>query len=295
MVGDVVVTQDGQWAENLGVLKLTFARPANDPAARFELVDMQNEYLPLDPQQPQDDGLRAFIGDYEQRFEAEMGKVVCTAAHDFPVDDVRLAENALADLICDAMRGAAESDVVLFNGGNFRAPLAEGPVTFGDLYSVLPYDNFLVKVNVSGAKLRECLEYAGQMYGDGGFPQVSGMAVVYVDMQLAGVFTGPNLPGEFSWEYDDEGWPVATPVNAPAEGWRPLSDDDQLSLLITDFLAIGGDGFPLNEDPYGPGYTGMEQRATFALWASQQGELEKQTTGRVQFFWDTMENPGLRD
>lgn len=295
MVDDVVVTQDGQWAENLGVLKLTFERPADDPNARFELVDMQNQYLPLDPSLPQDDGLKAFIGDYEKRFDAEMGKVVCTASQDFPVDNVRLGENALADLICDAMRGATESDVVLFNGGNFRAPLAEGPVTFGNLYSVLPFDNFLVKVNVSGAKLKECLEYAGQQYGDGGFPQVSGMAVVYVDMKLAGVFTGPNLPAEFTWEYNDQGEPEAIPVIATAQGWQWLDDDDQLSMLTTDFLAIGGDGFPLAEDPYGPGYTGMEQRATFALWASQQGELSKETTGRVVFFWDKMENPGLRD
>jgi hypothetical protein len=139
--------------------------------------------------------------------------------------------------------------VVLFNGGNFRAPLAAGEVTFGDLYSVLPYDNFLVKVDVSGAKLRECLEYAGGQYGDGGFPQVSGMAVVYVDMQLAGVFTGPNLPAEYRWEYNEQGEPEAIPVIAGAEGWQGW----RMTTMIADHRlpGDGGDGF-LAEDPYGP-------------------------------------------
>ncbi len=66
-------------------------------------------------------------------------------------------------------------------------------------------------------------------------------------------------------------------------------------MLCTDFLAQGGDGFPLNEDPYGPGYTGLEQRATFAMWAAQQRVLKGGTDGRVQFYWINMENPGLVD
>ncbi len=270
LVGDVIVTQNGQWAENLGVLKLTFERAA--PGERFKLANLQNEYKPLDPAQPQDDGLRAFIGDYEQRFEAEMGKFVCTAAHDFQVDDVRLAENALADLICDSMRSVTEADVCLFNGGNFRAGLAAGDVTFGDLYSVLPYDNFMMKIPINGAHLREVLAYAGQQYGDGGCPQVSGLRLRYVDLQL---------------------------VSAEAQGadgtWAPIVDNQQYTLLTNDFLAVGGDGFPLSEDPYGPGYLGLEQRATFALWASQQREIAKATDGRVVFEWETMENPGLAD
>lgn len=270
LVGDVVVTQNGQWAENLGVLKLEFTRASGDE--RFQLAGLENDYFPLDPEQPQDDGLRAFIGDYEQRFEAEMGKYVCDALHDFPVDDVRLAENALADMICDSMRSVTEADACLFNGGNFRAGLAEGPVDFGDLYSVLPYDNFMMKIPLTGAHLREVLAYAGQQYGDGGFPQISGLRLRYEDMQL-----------------------VEALIGQPDGSFAPIDDAAEYTLLTNDFLAIGGDGFPLNEDPYGPGYLGLEQRATFALWASQERKLAKETDGRVVFEWVNMENPGLAD
>jgi len=296
MVGNVIVTQNGQWGENLGILKLTFERAADDPGARFALSDLDNEYFPLAPTESADDGLLAFIGDYERRFAAEMDKFVCEAAADFSVDDVRLEQNPLATLICDATRSATGADVCLLNGGNFRAGLHAGPVTFGDLYAVLPYDNFLMKIPITGAKLREVLQFAGQQYGDGGFPQVSGMSVVYVDMQLADVFVGENLPVEYRWEYDAEGQLEVTPMIATAQGWGWLDDEYEYTLVTNDFLAIGGDGFPLSEDPYGAGYTGLEQRATFALWASQQRVLEPPALdGRVQFFWDKLENPGLRD
>jgi 2',3'-cyclic-nucleotide 2'-phosphodiesterase (5'-nucleotidase family) len=295
MVGDVIVTQDGKWGEDLGIQKLRFERSSNEPEARFKLAKMENEFVPLSPDKPEDDGMKAFIADFQRRFDAEMGKVICTAAHDFPVDKVRLEEIALADVICDAMRSVTDSDVVLFNGGNFRAPLDAGEVTYGDLYGVLPYDNFLMKITLSGERLRDCLEYAGLQYGDGGYPQVSGMSLVYVDMQLAGAFIGETPPTEFELDYESAEWTVAIPVNTPASGWTAIDNDAEYTMLTTDFLAIGGDGFPLSEDPYGPGYTGLEQRATFALWAGQQGVLSGGTDDRVQFIWVNMENPGLRD
>jgi len=294
LVGDVVVTQDGQWAENLGVLKLKFER-SREEGARFKLVSCEENFEPLKPGSPEDDGLKVFIADYQRRFDEEMGKFICTAAQEFPASDVRLAENALADLICDAMLSVTKSDVVLFNGGNFRAPLDMGDITYGDLYGVLPYDNFLMKVKLSGERLRECLEYGGLQYGDGGSPQVSGMSVVYVDMKLAGIFIGDTPPTEFKIDFNSDGAPVATPINPPATDWAPLDDNAEYTMLTTDYMATGGDGYPLKEDPYGPSFTGLEQRASFALWAGQQRVLEKKTDGRLQFFWVNMENPGLKD
>ena len=264
-VGNVLVTQDGQWGETLGVLKLTFSRP--DEGGRFTLASCGNEFVPLGPRSPVDDGLVVFIGDYNQRLAAEMGKVVCTAAMDFPVDRVRLEENALANLVVDALRAQVGSDVAMFNGGNFRAPLKAGEITYGDLYAVLPYDNFLMNVTLTGAKLREIMEYAGQQYGDGGFPQVSGMRVKYVDGQLQELTVGG----------------------------RPVDPAREYTLLTTDFIAIGGDGFPLNEDPYGPSFTGLEERASFALWASQQRVISGATDGRVVFEWVNVPDPGLKD
>lgn len=260
----VVVTQDGCWAQNLGALKLTFTR--DDPSQRFTLASESEQFVPLKPSEPQDDGLLSFLKDYDQRLRAEMDKVVCNAAQDFPVDDVRRQENALANLVADALRTVTKADVALFNGGNFRAPIAAGPVTFGDLYTLLPYDNFLIKMKLSGARLKELLDYAGTKSGSGGFPQVSGMRLHYVDGKL----TEASVNGE------------------------PLDPAREYTVLTTDFVASGGDGYPLKEDPYGPGFTGLEQRASFALWAAQTGTLSGATDGRLVFEWVDASDPGMK-
>ncbi len=269
-VGDVLVTQTNGWGRFLGVLKMTFDRA--DAGQRFKLTAFENKYEPMSPDKPEDDGLKAFIADYDARLRQEMSKVVCTATMDFPVDQVRLRENALANLVADALRAQVGADIGFFNGGNFRAPLEKGEVTAGDLYAVLPFDNFLVKVKLKGSKVREVLTYGAEQYGDGGFPQLSGLRARYVDGQLVEAKVGTT---------------AATAV--------PLRDDAEYTVVMTDFLAIGGDGFPLSENPYGPGYTGLEQRATFSLWASQARELTAATDGRVVFEWRTKPDPGLKD
>lgn len=263
--GCVIVTQNGQWGENLGVLKLDFTRA--DATQRFALTDLQNVYEPMSPDKPEDDGLKAFIADYNARFEAEMNKVVCESLMDFSVADVRTAENALANMVADALRAATGADAALFNGGNFRAGIDAGPVTFGELYELMPYDNFLMKVKLSGEQLLEALAAGGSQYGDGGFPQVSGLRLRYLDGKLM----------------------------EASLGGAPLDPAREYTLLITDFVGSGGDGYPFSEEPYGPSQTGLEQRASFALWASQQGELSNQTDGRVVFEWSSGQPPKAGD
>jgi 5'-nucleotidase len=263
--GYVLVTQAWEWGKTLGVLKLRFER--DTAAERLRLADYENEYQPMTPQLPEDDGLKAFISDYNNRFAAEMSKVVCESLMDFPVADVRTQENALANMVADALRATTGADIALFNGGNFRAGIDSGPVSFGDLYEVMPYDNFLLKVKLSGAELRAALEAGGAQYGDGGFPQVSGMRLRYLDGRLVDVSIGGEA----------------------------LDPAREYSLLITDFVGRGGDGYPFNEPEYGPSMTGLEQRASFALWASQQGELSYSTDGRVVFEWSSGEPPKAGD
>ena len=268
-VGNVIVTQDHDWGKQLGVLKLSFERGSADE--RWQLADYENEYVPMSPDKPEDDGMKAFIADYDARFSKEMDVIVCRSLQDFSADNIRREENAMADMIADAMRQATDSDVAFFNGGNFRSGIDSGEVTFGDLYGVLPYDNFLMKVPMSGERLLSILEYAGLQYGDGGFPQVSGLRLQYEDMELASALILRD--GQY------------VEIDPAAE----------YTFLTTDFLAIGGDGFPMDEDPYGPGYTGHEQRSAFAQWASQQRELSYETDGRILFEWVDMEDPGIAD
>jgi 2',3'-cyclic-nucleotide 2'-phosphodiesterase (5'-nucleotidase family) len=86
-------------------------------------------------------------------------------------------QNAMGNLLADAMRSAASTDIGMWNNGGIRAELKAGPLTYGDVHYVTPFANIVTRVRVRGATLLQILEAVV----DRGRPDahVSGMVVVY--------------------------------------------------------------------------------------------------------------------
>jgi 5'-nucleotidase len=61
----------------------------------------------------------------------------------------------LGNLFAEALRHAAGADVAAVNNAarGLRADIPEGPITFGRLYDVFPFDNRIVRITLSGAEL----------------------------------------------------------------------------------------------------------------------------------------------
>jgi 5'-nucleotidase/UDP-sugar diphosphatase len=85
-------------------------------------------------------------------------------------------ESLMGNLVCDAMRWKLKGDVAFTNRGGIRADIAPGYITPRDVFTVLPFDNHLVAVQLTGAFLKELFEDKLVYGGSGLF--VSGMQVV---------------------------------------------------------------------------------------------------------------------
>ena len=127
----------------------------------------------------------------------------------------------LGNLIADADRAATGADVALVNNGGIRADLAEGPVTWGELFEVEPFQNFLVKLRVTGAVLRRTLEHA---VGTG-----------EARAHLSGVTARVNSAAP-------EGQRV---IELTLAGGGPVADSAWYTLSVPDFVAAGGSGYAM--------------------------------------------------
>lgn len=143
--------------------------------------------------------------------------------------DVRTHETNMADFIADAFRAANQADVALVNGGSIRADttIAPGVMTRRDVLSMLPFNNRVVKIQLSGAILRAALEYGVASIGveeqPGRFPQVSGVRYAYDASRKS----GERL--------------TSVTVNG-----KPLDDRATYTLTTTSYVAIdGGDGYTM--------------------------------------------------
>ena len=90
---------------------------------------------------------------------------------------VRKSETALGNLCSDALRVTTGADIAYVNGGGLRAPIKAGEVTFNDIFSVFPYNNQVVTIEVTGQVFLDMLEMTVMGYPeeDGSFPSISGI------------------------------------------------------------------------------------------------------------------------
>jgi 2',3'-cyclic-nucleotide 2'-phosphodiesterase (5'-nucleotidase family) len=133
-----------------------------------------------------------------------------------------IGEFALGNLIVDAMLAAEidgrPADIAFHNNGGIRADLPKGPINYGQIYAVLPFDNQLMAMDLTGKQILEILEHSvGQRLGR---------------MQVAGLtfrFSGSKPPG-------------SRVLEATVDG-EPLDLQRTYRVVTLDYLASGGDGY----------------------------------------------------
>ncbi|HRK48816.1 MAG TPA: bifunctional UDP-sugar hydrolase/5'-nucleotidase [Pyrinomonadaceae bacterium] len=145
---------------------------------------------------------------------------------------VRTKETDIGNFIADAYRNAVGADIGFVNGGSIRADLSynPGPLTKRDVLSMLPFNNPIVKVEVSGKLLLDILEHSVARSREdnepGRFPQVSGLRFT---------FDASKLPGQRIVE--------------AMVGGKPIDPGSNYTVATSDFLVSrGGDGYTMFKD-----------------------------------------------
>ena len=146
----------------------------------------------------------------------------------------RTKETNIGNFVADAYRTAANADVALVNGGSIRADLTYNPgvLTKRDVLSILPFNNPIVKIEITGKSLREALEHGvarsavGEDGEPGRFPQISGMSFKF-----------------------DTTKPAGSRISEILISGKPLEENKTYTLATSDFLVTrGGDGYTMFKD-----------------------------------------------
>lgn len=90
---------------------------------------------------------------------------------------VRKQEAGIGDFFSDVVAALADVEISIVNGGNLRADLPQGTVTNGDIINVIPFDNQLCLLELTGKQLLDFLESCLSLLPEenGSFPQVCGI------------------------------------------------------------------------------------------------------------------------
>ncbi len=192
-----------------------------------ELVQAKNHIVTRDV--PKNEAQTRLIAEYDELSAPIANRVVGSASADITRAANRAGESALGDVIADAQLAAtAPSDfggavVAFMNPGGIRADVLAGEVTYGELFTVQPFNNVMTVKTMTGDMIRRLLE---QQFNN---PTPGALRILQVSEG-------------FTYSYDAT-QPAGSRVSNIAIGGTPISPTASYRVAMNNFLAEGGDGF----------------------------------------------------
>lgn len=148
-------------------------------------------------------------------------------------------EWAVGNLIADAQRAATQTQIAIVNPGGIRRDLPAGAITYDDVFGVQPFQNVLIRVELTGAQLERLLEAAVEDR----VGQISGIRFTFDPTRPYG-----DRVRDATLEEGD------VPVVRDGE---PVDPDAIYTATVNNFMAAGGDEYAILKDAVSSTNTGF--------------------------------------
>ena len=170
----------------------------------------------------------AMLAPYGQKVAAYRTVAIATAAEDL----VRGLNRGPGPLAADSMLAAVpKAQVAILNYGGVRRDLLHGKISAGDLLEVMPFNNSLVLVDLTGAELLKSLEdtvaFMLMKFGS------DTMNMPFV----SGIRFSVQTPAPYGSRI------VHLQIRSDSGGFIPIEPTQRYRVVVNSFVAEGGDGF----------------------------------------------------
>ncbi len=258
VVNGVAIVQAYAYGKYLGELNVTFDDDGN-------VTETSGDPVLIDATVEEDADVKARVATLAQPLEEIRQRVVAEAAEPIGGDRevCRSKECSMGSLIADAMLARVKDqgiDIAIQNGGGIRASIDAGPVTMGEVLTVLPFQNTLSTFQVSGATVIEALENGVSQIeeGAGRFPQVAGM----------------------TYAFDPKAAPGSR-ISDVMVGGAPIDPAKVYGVVSNNYVRNGGDGYKMFVDAENAYDFGPDLADVTAEFLAEQGPFKPYTDGRI--------------
>jgi len=214
-IGNTLIAQAWEHGKALGVLDLS--------VKDGKVIRSEGHLEEIKPEKGKEDkAALAVVNKYKEKVDAVLNVRIGEAEVDLDGENVRRRETNLGDFVADVVRSLSGADAAIINGGGIRVGIRKGEIRAKDIYSALPFDNYIVAIKLTGRQIKEALEHgvSGVENEAGRFPQVSGLTFKYSPSAERGSrIKEISIVGE------------------------PIHPDREYVIATNDFMAVGGDGY----------------------------------------------------
>jgi 2',3'-cyclic-nucleotide 2'-phosphodiesterase (5'-nucleotidase family) len=225
--------------------------PADSGAAAS---DVRISYTVVSEEIPADPAVEALIRPFRSEMESRVSEVIAQATGEFTRGK---PEGTLGNITADAMLVLANElaehgpvHMAITNTGGLRVPIAAGAVTVGNVFELMPFENQLIVLTLTGAQVDSLANNLASINGE----------------PIAG-FTFTIRNGR-AYDLRVQGEPVD-----PSATYR---------LATSDFVADGGDRIIRFAEPPPREVLPILLRDTFIEYFRRLGTLEPRMEGRIR-------------
>ncbi|SDD83216.1 5'-nucleotidase [Paracoccus isoporae] len=261
---EVPLVQAYAYGKYLGHLKLTF-----DDAGK--VIAAEGEPILIDASIEPDPEVLARIQELGAPIEELKNRIVAETGSPIGADraDCRAKECVMGSLVADAMLDRVRDQgvqIAIQNGGGLRASIDAGPISMGEVISVLPFQNTLATFWLTGEDVIAALENGASQIeeGAGRFSQVAGL--------------------KYSVDPSAEPGSRISDVQVMTDGeWGPIEPGRDYGVVSNNYMRTGGDGYTVFDTNGMRAYDfGPDLADVLAEYLAQQGpDFAPATDGRI--------------
>jgi len=223
VVNGTPIAQSGSNANNVGVLDLTLDSETGDVSVDGHLqpvAELEDGLV--------DETVQEMVDQYNAETDELLSEVIGHTETGLNRDARWEMDVGLGNMITDALRNFADTDIALTNNGGIRASIEPGDITARDVFTVDPFGNVVTIIEMTGHDLKDIIEYSYHRDLENYGPQI--------DLQTSGL--------EYTIYTDDDGLYADSDLFIDGE----LMDLDQTySIATNNFIVDGGDGYDFSE------------------------------------------------
>jgi 5'-nucleotidase len=214
---DILVTQANSYSAAFAEVTLQVdakSHKVKQKSARI-ITTFANRWPGTDPDKQAQELVRLAEDKVEPKINSYVGTLENTLLRKQNDD----GESNLGNLVADAFRAAMNTDIGLTNPHSLRDDMKPGIVTWGTVYSILPFSNLIVTITLTGQDLYDLLEQ--QWMGSyNNILQISGITYTY-----------------------DASKPLGNRINTIVHQNKPIIKDKVYTIATNNFLAAGNGVF----------------------------------------------------
>ena len=231
----------------LGYFVVTLPLILSGCSAKIVSIAAENQQYVLDSSQPESKDIDSFIYPFRDSLERMVDKTLATSDGELTIGrqgrDMLPSQVALGNFMTDAILKIAREkavelkketpDISFSTWGGFRKSLPKGEVTLRNVFELMPFENEMVVINLSGERLNILLKQLSKNYNP-----VSGASMVQGD------------------------------ANSILINGEPVDVNKVYRVVTSDYYAYGGDNmsFLLESEYY---FSGIKIRDALVLYLQQ--------------------------